>query len=231
MPLHMTSHPLVAHKMTKLRDAKTSASEFRRLLKEITFYLGYEATRELTTRVDKIHTPMNVEFDGAKLSDRIAIIPILRAGLTMADGMLELLPNAAVHHIGMYRSKDSLLPIQYYNRLPKNESCDVAYIVDPCIATSNTIHAVVSIVKKWGAKRIVVVSAIGARTGVERLQELHPDVDVFIGAIDETLSESGMIVPGIGDAGDRQFGTPSDEVPTLLPGDPISPAKKRKSDA
>lgn len=129
----------------------------------------------------------------------------------------------------MYRSKDSLLPIQYYNRLPKNQTCDVAYVVDPCIATSNTIHAVVSILKKWGAKRIVVIAAIGARAGVERLLELHPDVDVFIGAVDETLSESGMIVPGIGDAGDRQFGTPSDEAPTLLPGD-HSP-KKRKNEA
>jgi uracil phosphoribosyltransferase len=130
----------------------------------------------------------------------------------------------------MYRSKDSLLPIQYYNRLPKNQACDVAYVVDPCIATSNTIHAVLSILKKWGAKRIVVVSAIGARAGVDRLLELHPDVDVYIGAVDETLSESGMIVPGIGDAGDRQFGTPSDEAPTLLPGDPHSPGKKRRGE-
>jgi uracil phosphoribosyltransferase len=129
----------------------------------------------------------------------------------------------------MYRSKDSLLPIQYYNRLPKNESCDVAFVVDPCIATSNTIHAVVSILKKWGAKKIVVVAAIGARAGVTRLLELHPDVNVYIGAIDEVLSESGMIVPGIGDAGDRQFGTPSQEVPTLLPADPVTSPKKRKA--
>lgn len=131
----------------------------------------------------------------------------------------------------MYRSKDSLLPIQYYNRLPKNETCDVAYVVDPCIATSNTIHAVVSILKKWGAKRIVVIAAIAARAGVDRLLELHPDVEVFIGAVDATLSASGMIVPGIGDAGDRQFCTPSDEVPTLLPGDTASPSKRKRDDA
>lgn len=132
-------------------------------------------------------------------------------------------------YIGMYRSKDSLLPIQYYNRLPKNEKCDIAYVVDPCIATANTLHAVVQILKKWGAKKIVVISAIGARPGVERLVELHPDVEIFIGAIDDTLSETGMILPGIGDAGDRQFGTSHDEVPDLLPTLPETPVgEKRK---
>jgi uracil phosphoribosyltransferase len=129
----------------------------------------------------------------------------------------------------MYRSKDSLLPIQYYNRLPKNHACDVAYVVDPCIATANTLHAVVSILTKWGAKKVVVISAIGAKTGVERLAELHPTVDIFIGALDDTLSEDGMIIPGIGDAGDRQFGTTHDENPNVLPNDPITPVgEKRK---
>ncbi len=129
----------------------------------------------------------------------------------------------------MYRSKDSLLPIQYYNRLPKNAQCDVAYVVDPCIATANTLHAVVQILKRWGAKRIVVIAAIGARAGVNRLAELHPSIDIFIGAIDDTLSEAGMILPGIGDAGDRQFGTHHDEVPNLLPNLPETPVgEKRK---
>ena len=130
----------------------------------------------------------------------------------------------------MYRAKESLLPIQYYNRLPKGKTCDVAYIVDPCIATSNTINAVVSILKRWGAKKIVVISAIGSRLGVNRLLELHPTVDVFIAAIDETISETGMIIPGIGDAGDRQFGT-VDEIPDLLPvlaaGSPAQTKRKR----
>ena len=116
----------------------------------------------------------------------------------------------------MYRAKESLLPIQYYNRLPRGHSCDVAYIVDPCIATANTINAVVSILKRWGAKKIVVIATIGSRLGVNRLLELHPSVDVHIGAIDDTISETGMIVPGIGDAGDRQFGT-LDEIPDLMP--------------
>lgn len=135
----------------------------------------------------------------------------------MAEGMLDLIPNAAVHHIGMYRSKLSNLPVQYYNRLPRNEPCDVAFVVDPCIATSNTLHAVVSILKRWGAKRIVVISAIAARPGVTRLMNDHPDVEVYVGAVDEALNESGMIVPGIGDAGDRQFGTHHEEPSVLAP--------------
>ncbi len=136
---------------------------------------------------------------------------VVRSGLPMADGVLELIPTAAVHHIGMYRTKDSLLPVQYYNRLPKHCNCDVAFIVDPCIATSNTLNAICSIVKKWGAKRIVVLAAIGSRDGVAKISEMHPDVEVHIAAIDETLSADGMILPGIGDSGDRSFGT-SDEV-------------------
>jgi len=213
--------------MTKLRNVNTPPDEFRRKLKEITFYLGYEATRGLNLTSTTIQTPMG-EFEGSKITDNVAIIPVLRAGLSMADGMLELLPNAAVHHIGMYRAKESLLPIQYYNRLPKGTTCDVAYIVDPCIATANTINAVVSILKRWGAKKIVVIAAVGSRTGVNRLLELHPQVDVIIGAIDENISEDGMILPGIGDAGDRQFGT-QDEIPDFLPQPPLSPTNgKRK---
>lgn len=135
----------------------------------------------------------------------------------------------------MYRNKDSLIPVQYYNRLPHDEVCDVAYVVDPCIATSNTIHAVLNILKRWGAKRIVVISAIGARPGVDRLLEQHPDVQLFIGAVDEILSENGMILPGIGDAGDRQFGTHHDQEPNVLPAVPVSPpasaSKRQRTDA
>jgi uracil phosphoribosyltransferase len=217
--------------MNVLRDAKTSTSDFRRVLREITFYLGYEASRDLKTVSETVVTPMDQPFAGSKIGESIAIIPILRAGLGMCDAMLELFPRAAVHHIGMYRTKDSLIPVQYYNRLPRGEACDVAYVVDPCIATSNTIHAVVNILKRWGAKRIVVISAIGARAGVDRLLEEHPDVEVHIGAVDDILSDNGMILPGIGDAGDRQFGTHHDQEPTVLPAEPISPpasASKRK---
>jgi uracil phosphoribosyltransferase len=160
---------------------------------------------------------LNVEFEGGRIAEKVAVIPILRAGLTMADGFLDLLPHAAVHHIGMFRSKISHLPVQYYNRLPRDEASDVAYVVDPCVATSNTLHAVVSILKKWGAKKIVVIAAVACRTGVTRLSNDHPDIDIFVGALDEELNEAGMIVPGIGDAGDRQFGTPFEEEPEVLP--------------
>jgi uracil phosphoribosyltransferase len=229
MPLFEATHPLVAHKMTLLRDQKTSSQDFRKVLRELTFYLGYEATRSVQTAPHEVTTPMGMPYHGGKISEKIAIIPILRAGLGMSDAMLDLLPRASVHHMGMYRAKASLLPVQYYNRLPKNETCDVAYICDPCIATSNTIHAVCSIVRKWAPKaRIVVVAAIGARVGVDKLLATHPDVDVFIGAIDETLSPEGMILPGIGDAGDRQFGTPSDEVPHV--GDVENGKRKRDED-
>jgi uracil phosphoribosyltransferase len=134
----------------------------------------------------------------------------------MCEGMLDLIPTATVHHIGMYRSKLSKLPVQYYNRLPRDQPCDIAYVVDPCIATSNTIHAVVSILKRWGAKKVIVISAIGARAGITRLLNDHPDIEIHVGAVDETLSENGIIIPGIGDAGDRQFGTPLEDSPGVL---------------
>lgn len=174
---------------------------------------------------------MDLPFNGCKVSEKIAIIPILRAGtilhfqqhlnksltyindigLTMSESMLELMPKAAVHHIGMYRSKSHGIPIQYYNRLPRDQSCDVAYVVDPCIASSNTVSAVVSILKKWGAKRVVIISAVAAQAGLDKLMEKHPDIGVYVGAVDANISDSGMILPGIGDAGDRSFGTPAED--------------------
>lgn len=212
MPVHIANHPIVASKLTVLRDKNTKPVDFRRILKELTFYLGYEASRHLQTIPVPVVTPMGEKHDGVELAHTQCIIPILRAGIPMGDSMMELLPDAAVYHIGMYRSKGSLLPIQYYNRLPRDagEKCDTAFITDPCIATSNTLQAAVSIIKRWGAKKIVIVSAIGAKAGVDKLLAAHPDIDIFIGQIDETLSADGMITPGIGDAGDRLFGTPDD---------------------
>ena len=142
----------------------------------------------------------------------------------MSESMLELMPKAAVHHIGMFRSKSHNIPIQYYNRLPKDQACDVAYVVDPCIASSNTVSAVVSILKKWGAKRVVVIAAIAAQSGVDKLLQNHPDCEVFVGSVDSELSETGMILPGIGDAGDRSFGTPVEDVEVAVD---TTPAKKK----
>lgn len=227
MPVFTADHPLLAHKMTILRDATTSTQDFRRVLKEITYFLGYEASRSTKTEEEVVSTPLGVDFKGSKVSEEIAIIPILRSGLSMADAMLDLMPKAQVHHIGMFRTKDSPMPIQYYNRLPKDNTADVAYIVDPCIATSNTLHAVITILKKWGAKKIVVVSAIGSAKGIATLEELHPDVDLHVASIDEKMTEEGMIVPGIGDAGDRQFGTPWDDSKGSKQIEPGSPLGKR----
>lgn len=229
--VNISQHPLIAHKMTLLRSQSTMSGEFRRLLKEITFYLGFEATTTLSTGPRPVTTPMNVEFDGKAVNQSVAIIPILRAGLGMGDALLELLPMASVHHIGMYRSKAALMPVQYYNRLPRDQPCDVAFVTDPCIASANTISAVVSIVKQWGAKKVVVIAAVGSKAGVKALTAKHPDIEVFIGDVDDKLTDTGYIVPGLGDAGDRQFSTPVDVDPDVLPGVPGSPAggKKRKN--
>ena len=144
-------------------------------------------------------------------------------GLGMVDGMLDLLPKAAIHHIGMYKAKTSLLPVQYYNRLPRNSPCDVAYICDVCIATSNTMHAVISIIKSWGAKKIIVVAVLGSEDGIKQLRESHPDVKIFIGAIDNKLTGDGLLLPGLGDCGDRLFGTPQDEEK-----EPVDSSPKKK---
>jgi uracil phosphoribosyltransferase len=226
MPLHVATHPLIAHKMTILRDVNTSSQDFRRVLREITFYLGYEATRTLTVDNIEVNTHLGTT-EGCRLAESISIIPILRAGTGMCDAMLDLIPKAAVHHIGMYRSKGTRLPVQYYNRLPKEQASDVAFIVDPCIATAETIRAVCSIVERWGAKRIVVVSVIGAKEGVEKLLALHPNIEIFLGTLDAGLTAEGNIFPGIGDAGDRLFGTPSEI--DFESGHEIS-AKKQKID-
>jgi uracil phosphoribosyltransferase len=214
--VHASSHPLISHKITRLRNRDTKPAEFRSLLKEISFYLGYEATSHISSREQVVTTPMNQEFIGTEICDNIAIIPILRAGLIMGDGVLDLIPTAVVHHIGMFRSKVSNLPVQYYNRLPRDEACDTAFIVDPCVATSNTLHAVVSICKKWGAKNVVVLAAVGSREGLTRLATDHPDIDIYIGSCVDELDEKGMLIPGLGDAGDRQFGTPITEAPEVL---------------
>jgi uracil phosphoribosyltransferase len=196
--------------MTHLRDKSTSPPDFRRLLKEISFYLGYEASRTVSTTSKNITTPILKQYSGVKLDQKVCIIPILRAGLTMGDAMVELFPEASVHHIGMYRAKESPLPIQYYNRLPSDQKCDLAYICDPCIASSNTLQAACSIMKRWGACKIVVISAIASRSGINALLTAHPDIDIFVGQVDEEPLANGMICPGIGDAGDRLFGTPEE---------------------
>ena len=210
MALTITNHPIINQKMTLLRDRNTVSVDFRRLVKEITFYLGYEACKNLNTKKRDVTTPMGVTYHGSTISDNVCIIPILRAGLSMSESMMELLPRAAVHHIGMYRATGCDMPVQYYNRLPADHDTDVAIICDPCIASSNTLTSVCSIVKRWGAKKIIVVAALASKAGLEKLQGSHPDVEIIVAQVDDKLSEAGMILPGIGDAGDRLFDTPLD---------------------
>ncbi|KAL7541569.1 hypothetical protein ACHAXR_011035 [Thalassiosira sp. AJA248-18] len=210
--VHVSKHPVLSHKLSILRSSSTSPSSFRTALREITFHLGYEATSTLTTRDIPITVPATNHTDhidaiGQKVKEKVALIPILRSGLGMVDPMLELVDNATVHHIGMYRTK-TLMPVQYYNRLPKVCDVDVAYVLDPLIATSNTIISLVGILKKWGVSEIHVLSVIASKKGLSELLKYHPDVRITVGHIDEELNAEGNLVPGLGDAGDRLFGTP-----------------------
>ncbi|KAL3668702.1 hypothetical protein V7S43_005998 [Phytophthora oleae] len=200
------AHPVLRHKLTKLRDERTDSRVFRQLLREVTFYLGYDATDDLETTPKKIKTPKG-DHQGAELSTSVAIVPILRAGLGMVDPMLDLLPNATVHHIGMYRNKQSLLPVQYYNKLPKECNVDVAIILEPVIATAGTILATLAVLKTWGVEKIKIVSTIASKQGLQEVCAKNPDVEIFLAAIDDDLSEDGYILPGLGDAGDREFQT------------------------
>eukprot|EP00929_Paragymnodinium_shiwhaense_P119264 TRINITY_DN91149_c0_g1_i1.p1 TRINITY_DN91149_c0_g1~~TRINITY_DN91149_c0_g1_i1.p1 ORF type:complete len:979 (+),score=240.35 TRINITY_DN91149_c0_g1_i1:101-3037(+) len=214
----VSGHPLLAHKMTKLRDVRTAPRDFRQLLRELTFHVGYEATAELQTapRSDVISPKGPVcGSQAVRLSESIALVPILRAGLGMTEAMLELLPNAVVHHIGMFRTHGkNAKPIEYYSRLPKDSVSDVAFILDPMIATGRTVQAAISKLKGWGAKKIAVLCICASLKGVQDLKEMYPDVKIYAVQVDKILRSDGYILPGLGDAGDRQYGTPA--------GDPLS---------
>mmetsp|Transcript_96622 Transcript_96622/g.201950 ORF Transcript_96622/g.201950 Transcript_96622/m.201950 type:complete len:971 (-) Transcript_96622:53-2965(-) len=207
-----SGHPLLAHKLTLMRDFRTPPRDFRQLLREVTFHIGYEASSELATepRCDVISPCGPVPpSQAAKLAERIALIPILRSGLGMVDAMLELLPNAVVHHIGLFKTGKDTKPIEYYSRLPKDSVADLAFILEPCIATSKTALAAISKLKGWGATKIVIVSIIASFEGLADLQKAHPDVTVYTVHVDSALRRDGFVYPGFGDVGDRQFGTPA----------------------
>lgn len=207
--VHVSTHPVLSHKITILRSSSTIPSAFRSVLRELTFHLGYEATSSLATKDIPITVPVgkdHVDHTGQALSEKVAMVPILRSGLGMVDSMLELIPSAAVHHIGMYRRE--MMPVQYYNRLPKKCEVDVVYVLDPIIATSNTIMSVIGILKKWGVPKIHIISTVGSEQGVDTIAKAHPDVQITIGTMDKELTKNGTLLPGIGDAGDRLFGTP-----------------------
>ncbi len=201
-----SQHPLVAHKLSRLRDKTTDPKKFRELVREIAALLTYEATADLVTQPKIIETPLKL-MTGAELQEKIGLVPILRAGLGMVEGVWELMPTAEVWHIGLYRDEHTLKPVQYYNKLPIEPTVSICLILDPMLATGGSAVATVDIVKKWGVKKIKFVGLIGAPEGIKLMQERHPDVPIYLAAIDDHLNERGYIVPGLGDAGDRQFGT------------------------
>ena len=204
--VHPSSHPLVAHKIAALRDARTDPSAFRALVRDLARLLAYEATADLATTPIEIATPLG-PCPSQRLADSVAIVPILRAGLGMADGLLDMLPEAQVWHIGLYRDEATLEPKEYYCRLRRESRADVALIVDPMLATGgSSVHAC-GLLRAAGVTRIKLLALIAAPEGIERFASTFPDVPIHVAAIDERLTEIGFIYPGLGDAGDRQFAT------------------------
>ena len=201
-----SNHPLVAHKLTRLRDKNTDPKKFRELVREIAALLAYEATADLATVERPVETPLATAA-GAELREKIGLVPILRAGLGMVEGVWELMPTSEVWHIGLYRDERTLKPVEYYNKLPIEPTVSICLILDPMLATGGSAVATTDVLKRWGVKKIKFVGLIGAPEGIQNMHEHHPDVSIYLAAIDDHLNERGYILPGLGDAGDRQFGT------------------------
>ena len=210
-----SDHPLIQHKITLLRDKDTEPKKFRALVREVSTLLAYEATLDVPLVDLPVETPL-AHTVGKEMAERIGLIPILRAGLGMVEGVWDLLPAAEVWHIGLYRDHKTLQPVEYYNKLPTHPTVQLCLIVDPMLATGGSVEATIDILKRWGAKRIKVLAIIAAPEGIARVSQAHPDVDIHVGVIDDHLTPepigpddppAGYIVPGLGDAGDRQFGT------------------------
>ncbi len=204
--VHVSTHPLVQHKLAKLRNMKTEPKKFREIVREMAILLAYEATADLALRPASLTTPLG-QTSCHLLAEKIGLIPILRAGLGMVEGIWEMMPSAEVWHIGLFRDEETLRPVAYYNKLPVSPTVDVCLLLDPMLATGGSAAAAVNMLKEWGAQRIKFVGIVAAPEGVKRLRSAHPDVPLHLAAIDERLNADGYIVPGLGDAGDRQFGT------------------------
>ncbi|HLR67244.1 uracil phosphoribosyltransferase [Virgibacillus alimentarius] len=200
-------HPLIQHKITYIRDKNTGTKEFRELVDEVAMLMAFEITRNLPLQEKTIETPVMEAKAQVLAGKKIGLIPILRAGLGMVDGMLNLLPAARVGHVGLYRDPESLQPVEYYIKLPSDISERELIVLDPMLATGGSANDAIYSLKKRGAKHIRLMCLIAAPEGVELVKENHPDVDIYLGALDEKLDEKGYIIPGLGDAGDRLFGT------------------------
>ncbi len=205
--VHLITHPLIAHKMTILRDKDTTSKDFRALAREIAMLMAYEVTRDLALKDKEIETPL-CTMTGKELSEYdLAIIPVLRAGLGLVDGILDLIPTAKVGHIGLYRNEETLQPVEYYCKLPKDIDKRVVIITEPMLATGGSMVGAVNLLKQHGAKNIKSMHLVCSTQGIEVLSKAHPDVEIYTPVIDPSLNSNGYIVPGLGDAGDRLFGT------------------------
>ena len=204
--LSISQHPAVLHKLALLREETTEPKKFRELVREISWLVGYEALADARLDEIAVRTPLEATI-GHKLAERIGLVPILRAGLGMVDAFLELFPTAQVWHLGLFRDERTLRPVEYYNRLPDHTTVDTCLILDPMLATGGSATAAIEVLKEWGATRIKLVNLIAAPEGVRAVSEAHPDVAIYCAALDRELNDRGYIQPGLGDAGDRQFGT------------------------
>ncbi|PSL45787.1 uracil phosphoribosyltransferase [Salsuginibacillus halophilus] len=205
--VHVFDHPLIQHKLTFIRDTETGTKEFRELVDEVAALMAFEITRDLTLQDVTINTPVGESTSKAIAGKKLGLVPILRAGLGMVDGILQLMPAAKVGHVGLYRDPATLEPVEYYVKLPSDVQDREFIVIDPMLATGGSAAEAITSIKKRGANNIKLMCLIGAPEGVEVVQEAHPDVDIYLASLDEKLDEKGYIVPGLGDAGDRLFGT------------------------
>jgi uracil phosphoribosyltransferase len=205
--LHIINHPMVQHKLSIMRNKETGSKDFRQLLKEISLLMGYEVTRDIPLDPIEIETPI-CKMTARQVSGRkLAIVPILRAGLGMVDGLLELVPVARVGHIGLYRNEETHEPVVYYSKLPEDINTRMVIVTDPMLATGGSASDALTMLKKKGCTNIRLMCLVGVPEGIERVQREHPDIDIYLAAVDDHLNENAYIVPGLGDAGDRIFGT------------------------
>ena len=205
--VHVLDHPLIQHKLAILRNKDTGVKEFRELVGEIAGLMCYEATRNLPTVETEVETPVATAKVRVLAGKKLAIVPVLRAGLGMVDSMIALIPSAKIGHIGLYRDPETHMPVEYYCKLPEDIESRQVFVVDPMLATGGSAVAAIDFLKKHGCRNIIMMNIIGCPEGVKTVQEAHPDVDIYLAAVDERLNDHAYIIPGLGDAGDRIFGT------------------------